>query len=123
MLLGAKLNAYTDHFNLTFYGPLNTQTLLRWRIYVNEYSHSICHIMGWDNVLTDTYSCLPRLDSPGAEGNNSDDKVINNGSLFHSPFKSSELFGCVLNLPVPPIQENPLDIQWFKQYQDDDSIL
>ena len=38
-------------------------------------------------------------------------------------FESDELFDCFLNLPVPPTQENPLDLQWLKQHQDDDPVF
>ena len=63
------------------------------------------------------------MNSPDAKGKNSDDKVINNGSLFYSPFESSELFDCFLNLPVSQTQENPLDLQWLKHHQDNDPTL
>ena len=46
MLLGAKLNIYTDHRNPTFCGPLDTHRVLPWRIYVKEYCPSIYHIPG-----------------------------------------------------------------------------
>ena len=123
MLLGAKLNVYTDHHILNFGGPLNTQRVLRWRIYVKEYSPIIPHILGRDNVLVDTYSRLPRLDLPDAKRKQSDDEVISKGSFVYSSFELSELFDCLLNLPVPSTHEITVGFQWIKQHQDNDSIL
>lgn len=72
MLLGAELNIYTDHCNLTF-SDFNTQRVLRWRCFVEEYSPNLFYLEGKLNVLADAFSRLPRFDDATAvavEGKN-----------------------------------------------------
>ena len=60
-LLGAKINIYTDHKNLTF-AHFNTQQVLRWQNVVEEYTPNIYYLEGKLNVLADTFSRLPRIE-------------------------------------------------------------
>ena len=54
MLLGAEVNVYTDHRNLT-YANFSTQQVLRLSTYREEYSPSMYYLEGKLNVLADAF--------------------------------------------------------------------
>ena len=61
ILLGQKIKVHTDHENLT-YKTFNSDRVMRWRLYIEEYSPELQYIKGTSNVVADALSRLERED-------------------------------------------------------------
>ena len=126
MLLGAEIHIHTDHKNVTFEN-LNSQRVLRWRCYVEEYGPQIHYIKGPENVLADAYLRLQRAERTlGKRMPLNDEDVIDEHYLdtFYSVLDEPELLDCFLNLPELNIPtENPLNMTWIKEQQQTDAAL
>ena len=57
MLLGAEINVYTDHKNLTYkLTSFTTQRVMRWRLLLEEYGCKYYYKKGNMNILADVMS-------------------------------------------------------------------
>jgi hypothetical protein len=55
ILQGQKIKVHTDHENLT-YKNFNSDRVMRWRLYIEEYSPDLQYITGTHNVVADALS-------------------------------------------------------------------
>jgi hypothetical protein len=63
ILLGKKIIVQTDHENLT-YKNFNSDRVMRWRLYIEEYSPDLQYIKGTHSVVADALSCLEIKETP-----------------------------------------------------------
>jgi RNase H-like domain found in reverse transcriptase len=64
ILLGQEIIVHTDHENLT-YKHFNSDQVMRWQLFIEEYSSDLGYIKGSHNVVADALSWLPKdPDSP-----------------------------------------------------------
>jgi len=59
ILLGQQIIVHTDHENLT-YKNFNSDGVMRWRLFKEEYSPDLRYIKGENNVVADALSRLPK---------------------------------------------------------------
>ena len=141
MLLGADLKIYTNHRNLTF-ANFNTQRVIRWRNFLEEYSPKLYYLQGKLNVLADAFSRLPRFDSNEAMvgkgcAPTSAPEPLKFSNLtdaeLHEPagLDDFELYDCLAYLPemddyfdsvnslfnLPNLDDNPLSYVWLRDMQ------
>jgi RNase H-like domain found in reverse transcriptase len=60
ILLGQQIIVHTDHANLT-YNNFNSDRVMRWRLFIEEYSPDLQYRKGENNVVADALSCLPQI--------------------------------------------------------------
>jgi RNase H-like domain found in reverse transcriptase/Integrase zinc binding domain len=59
ILLGQQIVVHTDHANLTF-KHFNSDRVMRWRLFIEEYSPDLQYIKGEHNIVADALGCLPQ---------------------------------------------------------------
>ena len=57
ILLGQQIIVYTDHENLT-YKTFNSDRVMRWRLFIEEYSPDLRYVKGEKNIVADALSRL-----------------------------------------------------------------
>ena len=137
MLLGVKIHIWTNHRNLTF-DMLNTQQVLHWRSYVEEYSYILYYIKSEKNILADNILRLhhiPTLDqlksgTPLVEPTSVTDIDEVEGYFldYHysgiSDDENTDMFECYLNIPEQDsLEENPLNYESIREQQQADAQL
>ena len=58
-----SVNVYTDYKNLTF-NTLSAPRVMRWKMFLKQYSINLTYVPRKTNVLADCFSKLPRMDGP-----------------------------------------------------------
>jgi hypothetical protein len=92
MLYGCPdIHVYTDHKNNTFH-CLQTQRVLRWRLFLDDYSVKFHYIKGNSNSLADALSRLPF-----------DERQNTYASPSHSHIDTDYSFQLVINQPLDEI--------------------
>jgi RNase H-like domain found in reverse transcriptase len=66
ILLGHKIEVFTDHKNL-IYDDLKTEQVLCWRLLMAEYGVKITYIKGSENIVVDVLSRYPTSIDPEVE--------------------------------------------------------
>ena len=62
ILLGHHITVYTDHKNLT-YQMFNTESVMRWRLILEEFGPELKYIKVENNVVANALSCLEMSDN------------------------------------------------------------
>ena len=77
LLLGARIDVYTDHKNLTYeLSTYATQRVMRWRLLLEEFGAKFHYKKGEQNVIADALSRLPIADKePPLERERTEDTV------------------------------------------------
>jgi transposase InsO family protein len=143
MLLGCReLHIYTDHKNLTFRN-LQTQRVLRWRLFLEEYGPIFHYIPGPQNVAADALSRLPyserqagshpSFSSVGVEGERKADRTGNDDrhakidssvdTFYSMAIDDADLCDCFVHLPDQYGVPFRMDFDTIAQAQAQDAAL
>ena len=110
LLYGAQITIHTDHHNL-IYNNLNSQRVIRWWLYIEDFVPTIKHVDGSKNVLADALSRLP-LATP-RRGEETDDPAavpeakILADSLMYIPDNGTPTAPALLRAPRHPTGDGP----------------
>ena len=135
MLYGCQnIHVYTDHKNNTFQ-RLQTQRVIRWRLYLEEYGVQFHYIKGENNDLADALSRLPfseehnQHDSPETalvEYNNEDPNTTDDSHYAHiysMALENGVLADCLSTLPISEGLPFQLDFGTIRTAQTGDAHL
>jgi hypothetical protein len=131
MLLGAVINIHTDHINVLMLGD-SSQRCLRWISYVDKYGPTLHYIKGSNNVIADTFSCMPMKNTTPLIMVGKEEPTADPLDCHFSVTDDNKMIECIaylpkeecyLNLPADSAVDNPLDMEMIKEQQDADNDL
>jgi hypothetical protein len=99
-----ELHVYTDHKNLTF-SAFQTQRVLRWRLFLEEFGPTFHYIEGSKNLAADALSRLPFKEEYNIDNNSFPKKFKNTddseerSSFFSIITDAPALLDCLVHLP------------------------
>jgi transposase InsO family protein len=102
MLLGAEIEVYTDHKNLTYkLSSYSTQRVLRWRLLLEEYGASFFYKKGSTNVVADALSRVPtsRLERESSETFFTPVFDLDSDGVYHMVETDPALAECLMHDP------------------------
>jgi RNase H-like domain found in reverse transcriptase/Integrase zinc binding domain/Reverse transcriptase (RNA-dependent DNA polymerase) len=136
MLFGCRdLHVFTDHKNITF-SNLQTQRVLRWRLFIEEFAPTFHYIKGEDNTLADALSRLPFSERQNTNNtqpqkpadvarqqvlHDLEDTVHN--SFFSMAIDDDDLLDCFVHLPGQQGIPFRMDYQAIAAAQEQDADL
>ena len=108
ILLGQQIRVHTDHENLT-YKTFNSDRVMRWRLYIEEYSPDLQYIKGEKNVVADALSRLDMEEEPN----------------LHKALITEEMCwtGIVITKEEMTYDSHPLSFQHLEKSQNADKSL
>jgi transposase InsO family protein len=128
MLFGCQeLHVYTDHKNLTF-SNLQTQRVLRWRLFIEEFAPTFHYIKGESNTLADALSRLPfsERQNPHTQPQKPSDVARQQDasqSFFSMATDDDNLLDCFVHLPGQQNIPFRMDYQSIAAAQAQDAAL
>jgi hypothetical protein len=127
MLLGARIEIHTDHKNLTHeLTAFQTQRVLRWRLYIEEYGPQFFYRPGELNPVADALSRVPTTRSTPlvGEGAAEEETSPRDPDGSYSIMDDPELVECLLLHPEFDEQGSyPLNFETIQQLQAQDERL
>jgi RNase H-like domain found in reverse transcriptase len=106
ILLGQRIKVHTDNENLT-YKTFNSDRVMRWRLYIEEYSPDHTYINGSHNIVADALSRLDIKTTP----------LVDNQETFLG------LMDCFAKEPEDDDDFHPLNYQQLKIAHDKDKTI
>jgi len=99
MLYGSpNIHVYTDHKNNTF-TRFQTQRVLRWRLFLEDFGIHFHYIKGSTNSLADALSRLPFAERQDPPASSVDTESIDSDSYYSMATDDSDLLDCFVHLP------------------------
>ena len=121
-LLGAEIHVFTDHKNLT-YSKLTSQRVLRWRLFLEDFSPTFHYIKGNQNVLADTLSRLEINENIIAKEETIAPQSTTTSQSFCLQQDNPILFECFMYHPQLDKIPYPIDYTHLLQHQKQDKEL